>query len=93
MRRNPHITLAIERFHKNKAVETALVLEAHMNKLRELPNHAVENGKLAADVRAEYVRGKAAGLYDRVEHSVTDEFANMSNEQRRQVVLARWRAL
>jgi hypothetical protein len=77
----------IERFHQRKDAETALTLGAHMEKLRELRDHAVANHKFAAAVRAEYLRGKAAGLYDNVEYGVADEFSRMSTEELRQAIL------
>jgi Terminase small subunit len=93
LRRNPNVTLTIERFHQSKAVGTMLTLEAHMTKLRELRDTAMANGKLGAAVRAEYLRGKAAGLYDRLEHSAPDEFARMTNEELREYIVDQTKAL
>jgi hypothetical protein len=70
-----------------------LSFEQHMAKLRELRDTATANGKLGAAVRAEYLRGKAAGLYDRLEHSTVNEFARMSDEELRQVIVDHAQAL
>ena len=51
------------------------------------------NGKSGAAVRAEYLHGKAAGLYDRLEHSAANEFARMSDEELRQVIVDQAQAL
>jgi hypothetical protein len=54
---------------------------------------AASNGKLGAAVRAEYLRGNSAGLYDRLEHNAANEFARMSDEELRQVIVDQTQAL
>ena len=54
---------------------------------------ATANGKLGTAVRAEYLRGKAAGLYDRIEHSAANEFARMSDAELRQIIVDQAKAL
>jgi hypothetical protein len=91
--KHPGITLAIDHYRRNRAMETMLSFEQHMAKLRELRDTATANGKLGAAVRAEYLRGKAAGLYDRLEHSAVNEFARMSDEELRQVIVDQAKAI
>jgi hypothetical protein len=82
---------------KANAMHGALMRRAdelqHMTELKRLRDHAMMDGKLGAAVRAEYLRGKAAGLYDRLEHSAVNEFARMSDEELRQGIVDQAQAL
>lgn len=67
---NPKVSSRITELRATLAEKSMLTLEDHMEKLKELRDAALADGKFAAAVSAEMARGKVCGLYvEKVEHS------------------------
>jgi phage terminase small subunit len=81
----PDVAQEIAKRQERAAEKAEFTVAAHLAKLEELRNAAIDAGQLNAAIRAEELRGKVIGFYtERVEHSGT---VSMSAEQREQSVL------
>lgn len=70
---NPKVAARVATLRGNLAQKSMLTLEDHIEKLKELRDAALADGKYAAAVSAEMARGKVCGLYvEKVDHSSTD---------------------
>lgn len=59
---NPKITARLKELRRPVVESAQLTLEVHLNKLAELRDAALKEGKYSAAVQAEIARGKAAGI-------------------------------
>jgi len=59
----PNVRTRVEELRKPIAEKAMLTLESHMERLKELAEIALDNGQVAAAIKAEELRGKASGIY------------------------------
>jgi nitrous oxidase accessory protein NosD len=87
--RNPKITSRITAIRTPSLVVAALTLEGHLSELNRLKNIALDANKPEAAIRAEELRGKAAGLYiTKVETGAVGEFAALGAMRKQDAISA-----
>jgi phage terminase small subunit len=59
----PHVRTRVGELRKPIAEKAMITLESHMERLKELAQIALDNGQVAAAIKAEELRGKASGIY------------------------------
>jgi hypothetical protein len=59
----PHVRTRVNDLRKPIAEKAMITLESHMERLKELAQIALDNGQVAAAIKAEELRGKASGIY------------------------------
>ena len=60
---DPNISQRVEELRKPIAQQAMITLESHINRLKELAELAIEQGQIAAAIKAEELCGKASGVY------------------------------
>lgn len=58
-----NISARVEELRKPIAQQAMITLESHINRLKELAELAIEQGQIAAAIKAEELCGKASGVY------------------------------
>ena len=60
---NSNINARVEELRKPIAQKAMVTLESHIQRLKELSEMAIEQGQIAAAIKAEELCGKASGVY------------------------------
>lgn len=60
---DPNINQRVEELRQPIAQKAMITLESHIERLKELANMAIEQGQIAAAIKAEELCGKASGVY------------------------------
>ena len=60
---DPKISSRVQELRKPVADKAMITLESHITRLQELAEIALENGQVAAAIKAEELCGKASGIY------------------------------
>lgn len=60
---DPKISSRVNELRKPIAEKAMITLEGHISRLKELADIALQNGQVAAAIKAEELCGKASGIY------------------------------
>ena len=60
---DPNISQRVEELRKPIAQKAMVTLESHIQRLKELAEMAIDQGQIAAAIKAEELCGKASGVY------------------------------